>query len=104
MALPVPRAPGFAQMMKEGASQYSGLDEAVLRSIDACNEFTRTMRTSYGPRGLNKMIINHLEKLFVTNDAATIIRELAIEHPAAKIIVMGSQMQEQEVSFEMKCK
>ena len=33
---------------------------------------------------MNKMVINHLEKLFVTNDAATIIRELEVEHPAAK--------------------
>ena len=44
------------------------------------------------------MVINHLEKLFVTNDAATIIRELEVEHPAAKMMILGSQMQEQEVS------
>ena len=43
------------------------------------------------------MVINHLEKLFVTNDAATIIRELEVEHPAAKMMILGSQMQEQEV-------
>ena len=46
---------------------------------------------------MNKMIINHLEKLFVTNDAATIIRELDVQHPAAKMIIQASQMQEQEV-------
>ena len=46
---------------------------------------------------MNKMVINHLEKLFVTNDAATIIRELEVEHPAAKMMILGSQMQEQEV-------
>ena len=45
-----------------------------------------------------KMVINHLEKLFVTNDAATIIRELEVEHPAAKMMILGSQMMEQEVS------
>ena len=44
------------------------------------------------------MVINHLEKLFVTNDAATIIRELEVEHPAAKMMILGSQMMEQEVS------
>lgn len=43
------------------------------------------------------MIINHLEKLFVTNDAATIIRELEVVHPAAKLLVMASQQQESEV-------
>src|SRR4051812_26484160 len=47
---------------------------------------------------MNKMVINHLEKLFVTNDAATIIKELDIIHPAAKIAVLASEMQEQEVS------
>ena len=46
---------------------------------------------------MNKMVINHLEKLFVTSDAATIVRELEIQHPAAKMIVMASQMQETEV-------
>lgn len=43
------------------------------------------------------MVINHIEKLFVTNDAATILRELEIQHPAAKIVVMASQMQEKQV-------
>lgn len=42
------------------------------------------------------MVINHLEKLFVTNDAATILRELEVEHPAAKMLVMAAQQQEQE--------
>ncbi|XP_039600853.1 T-complex protein 1 subunit theta [Polypterus senegalus] len=46
---------------------------------------------------MNKLVINQLEKLFVTNDAATILRELEVQHPAAKMIVMASHMQEQEV-------
>ena len=47
---------------------------------------------------MNKMVINHLEKLFVTNDAATVLRELEVQHPAAKMIVMATQTMEQEVS------
>ena len=43
------------------------------------------------------MVINHLDKLFVTSDAATIIRELEVVHPAGKVIVMASQQQENEV-------
>nr|XP_056714458.1 T-complex protein 1 subunit theta isoform X1 [Euleptes europaea] len=97
MALHVPKAPGFAQMLKEGAKHYSGLEEAVYRNIQACKELAQTTRTAYGPNGMNKMVINHLEKLFVTNDAATILRELEVQHPAAKMIVMASHMQEQEV-------
>jgi len=97
MAIPIPKAGGFASMLKEGASYYTGTEEAVIRSIEACNEFTRILKTSFGPRGLNKIIINHIEKLFVTNDAATIMRELDVEHPAAKLLVMASEMQEKEI-------
>jgi len=97
MAMHIPRAPGLAQMLKDGAKHYSGLDEAVYRNIDACKQLAVTVKSAFGPRGLNKMVINHLEKLFVTNDAATIIRELDVEHPAAKLIVLASHMQEQEV-------
>ncbi|XP_061309719.1 T-complex protein 1 subunit theta isoform X2 [Pezoporus occidentalis] len=97
MAFHVPKAPGFAQMLKEGAKHFSGLEEAVYRNIQACKELAQTTRTTYGPNGMNKMIINHLEKLFVTNDAATILRELDVQHPAAKMLVMASHMQEQEV-------
>jgi T-complex protein 1 subunit theta len=43
------------------------------------------------------MVINHLEKLFVTSDAATIIRELEVVHPAGKVLVMASQQQEAEM-------
>ena len=47
------------------------------------------------------MVINHLEKLFVTSDAATVIQELEVEHPAAKMIVMATKMMEQEVRSDM---
>lgn len=47
--------------------------------------------------GRNKLLINHLGRLFVTSDAATIIREVEVVHPAAKLLVMASQAQESEV-------
>ena len=47
--------------------------------------------------GMNKMVINHLEKLFVTKDAGTVIKELEVEHPAGRMMVMATQMMEQEV-------
>ncbi len=97
MALSVPKAPGFGSMMKEGTRYFSGLEEAVLRNIEACVELSNTLKTGYGPKGLNKMIINHLEKLFVTSDAATVIRELDVQHPTARMIIMASQMMEHEV-------
>lgn len=97
MAMHVPKAPGFAQMLKEGARHFSGLEEAVFRNIAACKEFINTIKSAYGPNGMNKIIINHIDKLFVTNDAATIVKELEIEHPAAKVLVLASKMQEEEV-------
>lgn len=97
MALSVPKAPGVSQMLKDGARMYSGLEEAIYRNITACKEFAQCTRSAYGPNGMNKMVINHLEKQFVTSDAATIINELDVEHPAAKLMVLASQMQEHEV-------
>ena len=47
-------------------------------------------KTSLGPNGMKKMVINHLDKIFVTSDAATVMRELEVAHPAAKMIVMAS--------------
>lgn len=75
----------------------SGLEEAVYSNLTASKEFAQTVRTAYGPNGMNKMIINHLEKQFVTSDAGTIIRELEVEHPAAKLLVLASQQQEAEI-------
>ncbi|KAJ1970040.1 T-complex protein 1 subunit theta [Dimargaris xerosporica] len=96
MALRIPK-PTMPQLFKEGYKHLQGLDEAVLRNISAVKEMSEMTRTSLGPNGRNKMVINHLEKLFVTNDAATIIRELEVVHPAARLLVMSSQQQEQEI-------
>ncbi|XP_078495211.1 T-complex protein 1 subunit theta-like [Ciona intestinalis] len=97
MAFRVPKAPGFAQMLKDGAKNFQGLEEAVYRNIRACKELSKTTQSAFGPHGMNKMVINHIEKLFVTNDAATILKELEVQHPAAKMVVIASQMCEQEV-------
>ncbi|CAH8461902.1 unnamed protein product [Dicrocoelium dendriticum] len=96
MALHVPKAPGFMSMLKEGARYFEGLEEAVFRNIEACLALSKTTRTTFGPAGQNKIIINHIGRQFVTNDAATILKELEVAHPAAKIMVMASQQQEQE--------
>ncbi|ORX88529.1 T-complex protein 1 [Basidiobolus meristosporus CBS 931.73] len=96
MALRLPK-PMMPQLFKDGYKHLQGVDEAVLRNITAASELSEITRTSLGPNGRNKMVVNHLEKLFVTNDAATIIRELEVVHPAAKLLVMSSQQQEQEL-------
>ncbi|KAJ2174288.1 T-complex protein 1 subunit theta, partial [Coemansia sp. RSA 518] len=95
MALRVPQS-GGPQLFKEGYKNLQGLEEVILRNIQATKEMSEITRTSFGPYGRNKMVVNHLDKLFVTNDAATIIRELEVVHPAAKLLVMASQQQEAE--------
>ncbi|XP_068649743.1 T-complex protein 1 subunit theta-like [Aristolochia californica] len=88
---------GVQALLKEGHRHLSGLDEAVLKNIDACKQLSTITRTSLGPNGMNKMVINHLDKLFVTNDAATIVNELEVQHPAAKILVLAGKAQQEEI-------
>eukprot|EP01100_Stratorugosa_tubuloviscum_P000804 TRINITY_DN117_c3_g3_i1.p1 TRINITY_DN117_c3_g3~~TRINITY_DN117_c3_g3_i1.p1 ORF type:complete len:553 (-),score=330.12 TRINITY_DN117_c3_g3_i1:117-1742(-) len=88
---------GLSQMLKDGTKHLSGLEEAILRNIEACKQLTQVTRTSLGPNGQNKMVITQHDKLIVTSDAATIIKELEVIHPAAKMVVLASQMQDQEI-------
>ena len=69
----------------------------MIRNIEACRAIAQTVQTSLGPYGCNKIVINHLQKMILTSDAASILRELDVVHPAAKLIVMASQQQEAEM-------
>ena len=88
---------GLQSMLKDGHKHISGLEEAVLRNIEACKALGTCTCTSLGPHGRNKMVINHLEKLFVTSDASTIVTEMEVVHPAAKMIVYGAESMEREL-------
>ncbi|KAL1881405.1 hypothetical protein VTK73DRAFT_4165 [Phialemonium thermophilum] len=96
MSLSIPNAP-TSGLFKQGYNSYDSEDGAVLRNIDACRAISSTVQTSLGPYGRNKIVINHLQKMILTSDAATILRELDVVHPAAKLLVMASQQQESEV-------
>lgn len=84
-------------LLKDGTRHYSGVFEATVRNIQACRALSETTRTSLGPNGMNKLIIDSRNKLFVTSDAATILKELEVIHPAAKMLVLASERQEHEV-------
>ncbi|KAE9549259.1 hypothetical protein FO519_007524 [Halicephalobus sp. NKZ332] len=94
MALSIPQS-FQGRFMKEGARAFKGLDEVVLRNIEACSELGNQLRTTFGPNGMNKLIINDIEKEFVTTDAATIIRELDVIHPAAQLLSFAAQCVEE---------
>ena len=88
---------GLQSMLKDGYKHMSGLDEAVLKNIEACKQLSQITRTSFGPNGLNKMVINHLERLFVTSDTTTILTELEVAHPAASMLVLAAKALETEI-------
>lgn len=88
---------GFSSLLKEGYKHFGGLEEAILKNIEACKGLAAITRTSYGPNGMNKLVVNHLEKLFVTSDAATMVQELEVAHPAAKMLARAALMQVQEL-------
>lgn len=85
---------GPQTMLKDGATL---VDAPAVQNIRACRELAKITKSSLGPYGLCKMIINHLNKIFVTHDAATILRELEVEHPAAKLIVQAANAMQEEV-------
>jgi len=84
-------------MLKDGHKHLSGVEEAVIKNLEACKQLSKITRTSLGPNGMNKMVINHLERLFVTSDTSTIISELEVAHPAANLVVMAAKAQEGEI-------
>ena len=70
-----------------------GVDGATLRNIEAAKGLSTIVSSSLGPNGMNKLVINHLEKIIVTSDCATIVKELEIQHPAAKMLELAAEMQ-----------
>jgi hypothetical protein len=87
---------------KPSQSYRTLLGQVLGQMVRDLSLFPPTERVD-GSSGRNKLVINHLGKLFVTSDAATIIREIEVVHPAAKLLVMASQAQETEVSSVSVC-
>lgn len=87
----------FSGFFKEGTRYFQGVDEVLLRNIEAVIDLSELTRTSLGPNGMKKIIRNHFGKLYVTGDAATILSEAEIQHPAAKMLVTASQMMAEQV-------
>jgi T-complex protein 1 subunit theta len=89
-------ASGLGGMLKDGHKVFEGVHGAVLKNIEAAKAIALMVQTSMGPNGMNKLVINHLEKIIVTSDSATIMKELEVAHPAAKILTLAGETQESE--------
>lgn len=70
--------------------------EAYKSNIIAARAIASTLKTSFGPKGLDKMLISADGDVSVTNDGATIVEKMEIEHPTAKLMVELSQSQDNE--------
>jgi len=82
--------------MKEGGQDFAGVDEAIIKNIEACKKIGDICATSMGPNGMNKLLVNHLDKHIVTSDTAMTLQTLEVMHPAAKLLVMASDAAEKE--------
>ncbi len=83
-------------LLKEGTTETKGR-EAQRNNIQAAKIVAEVVRSSLGPRGMDKMLVDSLGDVTITNDGATILKEIEIQHPAAKMIVEVSKATDDEV-------
>jgi len=83
-------------LLKDGASQTKGRD-AQKNNIAAAKIIAEIVHTSLGPRGMDKMLVDSLGDVTITNDGATILKEIDTQHPAAKMMVEISKTIDTEV-------
>ncbi len=83
-------------ILPEGTNRLLGRD-AQRMNITAGKLLAETIRTTLGPKGMDKMLVDSLGDIVVTNDGVTILKEMDIEHPAAKMLVEVAKTQEDEV-------
>ncbi len=83
-------------ILPEGYTRTLGRD-AQRNNIMAAKLVAETVRTTLGPKGMDKMIVDSMGDITITNDGVTILEEMQIEHPAAKMLVEVAKTQENEV-------
>lgn len=66
-------------------------------TVTACSAVANIVKSSLGPTGLDKMLVDQIGDVTISNDGATILRKLDVQHPAAKVLVELSQHQDDEV-------
>jgi len=83
-------------VLKEGTRRTVGRD-ALRSNIAAAKALAEVLKSSLGPRGLDKMLVDSFGDVTVTNDGATIVKEMEVQHPAAKLLVEVAKAQDAEV-------
>ena len=96
MSIQGPRGSMPIVILKEGSSETKGR-EAQKNNIAAAKIIAEIVRTSLGPRGMDKMLVDSLGDVTITNDGATILKEIDVQHPAAKMLVEISKTTDNEV-------
>src|ERR1051325_912085 len=83
-------------ILKEGTKESKGR-EAQKNNITAAKLIAELVKTSLGPRGMDKMLVDTLGDVTITNDGATILKEIDVQHPAAKMMVEVAKSVDNEV-------
>ncbi len=83
-------------ILKEGTTESKGR-EAQKNNIMAAKLIAEVIKSSLGPRGMDKMLVDSLGDVTITNDGATILKEIDVQHPAAKMMVEISKTTDNEV-------
>lgn len=83
-------------ILRQGTQRTTG-SEAQKGNIMAAKVVASAVRTTLGPKGMDKMLVNSAGQVIITNDGATILEEMDIKHPAAKMIVEVAKTQDDEV-------
>jgi len=82
-------------ILREGTKQEKGRG-AQLNNIMAARAISDAVKSTLGPKGMDKMLVDSMGDVVITNDGATILKEIDVEHPAAKMIVEVAKSQDEE--------
>jgi thermosome len=82
-------------ILKEGTSRSAGKD-ALRANMMAALTIAEMLKTTYGPKGMDKMLVDALGDVTITNDGATILDKMDVQHPAAKMLVQIAKGQDEE--------
>ena len=83
-------------LLKEGTENHQGKPQ-VISNINACQAIAEAVKTTLGPRGMDKLIVDTKGSVTISNDGATILKKLDVTHPAARTLVDISKSQDAEV-------